>query len=60
MNKFITIVKTIYKIWEYKITKAEINAIVNKEFEKLNKDDNEYLNLKDLFIAIYEHYKNKK
>ena len=60
MNKFITIIKTIYKIWEYKITEDEINVIVAKEFTKLNKNGDKYLDIKDLCLAIYEYYKSKK
>ena len=60
MNKIITIFKTIYKVWEYKITEDEINVIVAKEFTKLNKNGDKYLDIKDLCLAIYEHYKSKK
>ena len=60
MNKIITIFKTIYKIWEYKITEDEINVIVAKEFDKLDKDKSQYLDIKDLCLAIYEYYKSKK
>ena len=60
MNKIITIFKTIYKIWEYKITEDEINVIVAKEFTKLNKNGDKYLDVKDIVLAIYNYYKSKK
>lgn len=52
--------KTIYKIWEYKISKEQIDLIVAKEFDKLDKDKSQYLDIKDLCLAIYEYYKSKK
>ena len=59
-NKIITIFKTIYKIWEYKITEDEINVIAAKEFTKLNKNGDKYLDVKDIVLAIYDYYKSKK
>ena len=41
-------------------TEDEINVIVAKEFTKLNKNGDKYLDIKDLCLAIYEHYKSKK
>ena len=52
--------KTIYKVWEYKISKEEIDLIVAKEFDKLDKDKSQYLDVKDIVLAIYEYYKSKK
>ena len=60
MKKFIRVVKDLIKIWEYKITEDEINVIVAKEFTKLNKNGDKYLDVKDIVLAIYEYYKSKK
>lgn len=60
MNKIITIFKTIYKVWEYKITEEEIDLIIAKEFDKLDKDKSQYLDVKDIVLAIYNYYKSKK
>jgi hypothetical protein len=44
----------------YKISKEEIDLIVAKEFTKLNKNGDKYLDIKDLCLAIYNYYKSKK
>lgn len=60
MKKAIEILKKVYAIWEYSVTKEEIIEIVGKAFDKINNDGDNKLTVKDLLIEVYEAYKAKK
>ena len=51
-------VSNIVKIWTAGVTRDKIDKIVNKLFEKADKDGNESIQVKDLILEIIEKIKN--
>ena len=50
-------VSDIVKIWTAGVTRDKIDKIVNKLFEKADKDGNESIQVKDLILEIIEKIK---
>lgn len=60
MNKLITFITKIRKIWDLDLTREEADSVVDKAFEKYDKDKSNSLQVKDLLMEIWEVYKTKK
>lgn len=60
MNKLLTIFTKVMKIWNFKLTKEEIYSAIDKAFDKYDKDKSLTLEIKDLFLELWEVYKEKK
>ena len=51
------IVSNIVKVWTAGITRDKVDEIVNKLFEKADKDGNKSIQVKDLILEIIEKIK---
>lgn len=60
MNKLITFITKVRKIWDFALTEEEIVGAVKKAFAKYDKDKSNSLQVKDLLMEIWEIYKEKK
>ncbi len=60
MNKLITFVTKVRKIWDLDLTREEADSVVDKAFAKYDKDKSNSLQVKDLLMEIWEVYKAKK
>jgi Ca2+-binding EF-hand superfamily protein len=60
MEKLITFITKIRKIWNFALTKEEIVEATVKAFEKYDKDKSGTLQVKDLLMEIWEVYQTKK
>ena len=60
MEKLITFITKVRKIWDFALTEEEIIEAVKKAFDKYDKDNSGTLQVKDLLMEIWEVYKDKK
>ncbi len=60
MEKLITFITKVRKIWDFALTEEEIVEAVKKAFAKYDKDKSNSLQVKDLLMEIWEVYKAKK
>jgi Ca2+-binding EF-hand superfamily protein len=60
MEKLITFITKVRKIWDFALTEEEIVEAVKKAFDKYDKDNSGTLQVKDLLMEIWEVYKAKK
>lgn len=60
MEKLITFITKVRKIWDLDLTREEADSVVDKAFEKYDKDKSNSLQVKDLLMEIWEIYKEKK
>ena len=60
MEKLITFITKVRKIWDFDLTREELDSIVDKAFTKYDKDKSNSLQVKDLLMEIWEIYKEKK
>ncbi len=60
MEKLITFITKVRKIWDFTLTEEEIVEAVKKAFAKYDKDKSGTLQVKNLLMEIWEVYKAKK
>ena len=60
MEKLITFITKVRKIWDFDLTREELDSVVDKAFTKYDKDKSNSLQVKDLLMEIWEIYKEKK
>ena len=60
MEKLITFITKVRKIWDFALSTAEILEATTKAFDKYDKDKSGTLQVKDLLMEIWEIYKEKK
>ena len=60
MEKLITFITKVRKIWDFDLTREELDSVVDKAFTKYDKDKSNSLQVKDLLMEIWEVYKEKK
>lgn len=60
MEKLITFITKVRKIWDFALSEDEIVEAVKKAFAKYDKDKSGTLQVKDLLMEIWEVYKEKK
>ena len=60
MEKLITFITKVRKIWDFDLTREELDSVVDKAFTKYDKDKSGTLQVKDLLMEIWEVYKTNK
>jgi len=53
MEKLITFITKVRKIWDFALTEEEIVEAVKKAFDKYDKDNSGTLQVKDLLMEIW-------